>query len=52
MVRDWLAAPVSRLPIADALLARLVSGMTTAPLARQSVSSRARSTLHQQPEDP
>lgn len=33
-VRDWLAAPLSRLPIADNLLARLVSGMTTAPLAR------------------
>jgi salicylate hydroxylase len=33
MVRDWLAAPLSRLPIADVLLARLVSGMITAPLA-------------------
>jgi hypothetical protein len=34
MVRDWLAAPLSRLPIADVLLARLVSGTITAPLAR------------------
>jgi salicylate hydroxylase len=33
MVRDWLAAPLSRLPIADVLLARLVSGTITAPLA-------------------
>jgi salicylate hydroxylase len=32
MVRDWLAAPLSRLPIADVLLARLVSGTITAPL--------------------
>ena len=29
-----IAAPLSRLPIADTILARLVSGMTTAPLAR------------------
>lgn len=34
VVRDWFAAPLSRLPIGDAVLARLVSGMTTAPLAR------------------
>ena len=34
IVRDWLAAPASRLPIADTILARLVSGMTTAALAR------------------
>lgn len=33
-VRDWLAAPLSRLPIADTILARLVSGMTTSALAR------------------
>jgi 2-polyprenyl-6-methoxyphenol hydroxylase-like FAD-dependent oxidoreductase len=32
-VRDWFVAPLSRLPIADAILARLVSGITTAPLA-------------------
>jgi 2-polyprenyl-6-methoxyphenol hydroxylase-like FAD-dependent oxidoreductase len=31
-VRDWLAAPVSRLPIGDLVLARLVAGMTVAPL--------------------
>ncbi|MFL6605612.1 MAG: FAD-dependent oxidoreductase [Steroidobacteraceae bacterium] len=34
IVRDWLAAPISRMPIADTILARLVSGMTTAALAR------------------
>jgi salicylate hydroxylase len=33
MVRDWLAAPLSRLPIADVLLARLVSGTITSPMA-------------------
>jgi 2-polyprenyl-6-methoxyphenol hydroxylase-like FAD-dependent oxidoreductase len=32
ILRDWLAAPVSRLPVGDALLARLVSGMTVSPL--------------------
>lgn len=31
-VRDWLAAPVSRLPIARQVLVRLVSGMTVPPL--------------------
>jgi 2-polyprenyl-6-methoxyphenol hydroxylase-like FAD-dependent oxidoreductase len=34
IVRDWLAAPLSRLPLADALLTRLVSGMTVPPMAR------------------
>jgi 2-polyprenyl-6-methoxyphenol hydroxylase-like FAD-dependent oxidoreductase len=33
-LRDWLAAPLSRLPIADVLLARLVSGTIAAPLGR------------------
>jgi 2-polyprenyl-6-methoxyphenol hydroxylase-like FAD-dependent oxidoreductase len=33
MVRDWLAAPLSRIPIADVVLARLVAGMFAAPLA-------------------
>lgn len=33
LVRDWFAAPLSRLPVADALLVRLVSGMTVPPLA-------------------
>jgi 2-polyprenyl-6-methoxyphenol hydroxylase-like FAD-dependent oxidoreductase len=33
VIRDWLAAPLSRLPVADALLARLVSGMTVPPLS-------------------
>jgi salicylate hydroxylase len=32
LVRDWLAAPVSRLPVGDMVLARLVAGMTVAPL--------------------
>jgi 2-polyprenyl-6-methoxyphenol hydroxylase-like FAD-dependent oxidoreductase len=32
LVRDWLAAPISRLPIGDVVLARLVAGMTVAPL--------------------
>jgi 2-polyprenyl-6-methoxyphenol hydroxylase-like FAD-dependent oxidoreductase len=31
-VRDWLAAPVSRLPVGDMVLARLVAGMTVSPL--------------------
>lgn len=31
-VRDWLAAPLSRLPIGRSVLARLVSGMTVPPL--------------------
>ena len=38
IVRDWFAAPVSRLPIGDAILARLVSGMTTAALRRGNFS--------------
>ena len=33
IMRDWLTAPLSNLPAADALLARLVSGMTTPPIA-------------------
>jgi 2-polyprenyl-6-methoxyphenol hydroxylase-like FAD-dependent oxidoreductase len=32
-VRDWLAGPISGLPIGRNVLARLVSGMTVAPLA-------------------
>lgn len=31
--RDWIAAPLSRMPIGDQVVARLVSGMTTSPLA-------------------
>ncbi len=40
-VRDWLAAPVSRLPIGERVLARLVSGMTVPPIAgaKQPVSA-------------
>ena len=33
-VRDWLAGPLSNLPIGRQVLVRLVSGMTVAPLAR------------------
>ena len=33
-VRDWLAGPLSNLPIGRQVLVRLVSGMTFAPLAR------------------
>ena len=32
-LRDWLAAPASRLPIGERMLARLVSGMTVPPIA-------------------
>jgi 2-polyprenyl-6-methoxyphenol hydroxylase-like FAD-dependent oxidoreductase len=32
-IRDWLAGPLSNLPIGKQVLVRLVSGMTTAPLA-------------------
>ena len=32
--RDWFAAPLSRLPIGDAILARLVCGMTVSPLMK------------------
>jgi len=33
-IRDWFAAPLSRLPIGDTVLARLVSGMTVPALTR------------------
>jgi salicylate hydroxylase len=33
LLRDWLAAPMSRMPVADRMLAKLVSGLTVAPLA-------------------
>jgi salicylate hydroxylase len=39
VVRDWFAAPVSRLPIADELLARLVSGMTVPPLVKSTFAA-------------
>jgi 2-polyprenyl-6-methoxyphenol hydroxylase-like FAD-dependent oxidoreductase len=32
-VRDWLASPISGLPVGQKVLVRLVSGMTVAPLA-------------------
>ena len=34
LVRDWLAAPLSRLPLGATVLARLVAGMTTTALAQ------------------
>jgi 2-polyprenyl-6-methoxyphenol hydroxylase-like FAD-dependent oxidoreductase len=40
IVRDRFAAPLSRQPVADAVLARLVSGMTVAPLADLREASR------------
>jgi salicylate hydroxylase len=39
VVRDWFAAPLSRLPLADALLVRLVSGMTVPPLAKSAFAA-------------
>jgi salicylate hydroxylase len=33
-IRDWLAGPISNLPVGRQVLVRLVSGMTFAPLAR------------------
>jgi hypothetical protein len=33
-VRDWVAGPLSSLPVGRQVLVRLVSGMTFAPLAR------------------
>jgi 2-polyprenyl-6-methoxyphenol hydroxylase-like FAD-dependent oxidoreductase len=35
-LRDWLAGPLSRLPIADVLLARLVAGVLVAPMRNAS----------------
>lgn len=32
-LRDWIAAPASRLPVGDLVVAKLVSGLTVAPLA-------------------
>jgi 2-polyprenyl-6-methoxyphenol hydroxylase-like FAD-dependent oxidoreductase len=32
-VRDWLAGPISNMPVGKQVLVRLVSGMTVAPLA-------------------
>jgi salicylate hydroxylase len=34
VLRDWLASPLSRLPVGDAILARLVCGMTVSPLMK------------------
>jgi 2-polyprenyl-6-methoxyphenol hydroxylase-like FAD-dependent oxidoreductase len=36
VLRDWITAPLSRLPIGNIVVARLVAGMTTAPLAGHS----------------
>jgi 2-polyprenyl-6-methoxyphenol hydroxylase-like FAD-dependent oxidoreductase len=38
LLRDWITAPLSRLPIGDVIVARLVAGMTTAPLVGESFS--------------
>jgi salicylate hydroxylase len=38
ILRDWITAPASRLPIGDKVVARLVAGMTVAPLAGESFS--------------
>ena len=38
--RDYIAAPITRLPVADALLARLVSGLTLPPLGRSAFVPR------------
>ena len=43
-VRDWLAAPLSRLPIGDMVLARLVAGMTVAPLGSARFEAYRRSS--------
>jgi salicylate hydroxylase len=40
-IRDRIAAPISRLPIGDQILARLVSGMTVRPLADDGLSAAA-----------
>jgi 2-polyprenyl-6-methoxyphenol hydroxylase-like FAD-dependent oxidoreductase len=37
-LRDWMTAPASRLPIGDVIVARLVAGMMTSPLAGQRFS--------------
>jgi 2-polyprenyl-6-methoxyphenol hydroxylase-like FAD-dependent oxidoreductase len=38
LLRDWITAPLSRMPIGDVIVARLVAGMTTAPLAGEAFS--------------
>lgn len=48
-VRDWFAAPLSRLPVGDALLVRLVSGMTVPPLANSTFAA-FRDETHAWPE--
>jgi salicylate hydroxylase len=37
-VRDWVAAPLSRMPIGRQIVARLVSGLTTTPLRGRRIS--------------
>ncbi len=39
IVRDWFASPLSQLPIGDAVIARLVSGMTVSPLMKSRFSA-------------
>jgi 2-polyprenyl-6-methoxyphenol hydroxylase-like FAD-dependent oxidoreductase len=38
-LRDWITVPAARMPIGDAIVARLVAGMTTPPLAGQRFAS-------------
>lgn len=42
LIRDWLTAPLSRLPIGSTVLARLVSGMTVPPLRGVKFSPRTK----------
>jgi hypothetical protein len=46
VIRDWLAAPLSRLPVGRTVLARLVSGMTIAPLGRQAFDAVELKKIH------
>ena len=46
IVRDWFASPLSRLPIGDAILARLVCGMTVSPLMKNNFTA-FRSLTHE-----
>jgi salicylate hydroxylase len=39
VIRDWFAAPLSRMPVGRQVLARLVSGLTVPPIARTSFES-------------
>lgn len=45
-IRDYLAAPISRIPMLSRVLVRLVSGTLVAPLRGVEYAARARSALH------